>query len=345
MSSPPSGSRPVRIALDAMGGDHAPATAVHGGVLAASPTTQVLLVGDTTAIARELAIHADLPGAAHVEIVQAADKVASHEDGARAVRAKPESSVVVACLQVKDGNADAAVSMGHTGAMMAAAALHIRRAPGVLRPAIACVIPRRGGYTVLLDAGANAEAKPEHLAQFALMGRLLAQAVMHIPEPTVGLLSIGEEEERGDEMVQATHQLLKGTPGFVGNVEGRDIPRGTVDVVVTDGFTGNVALKLYEASAAFLMAELRDAATSSLRAKIGGLLLKPALRGMRDRLDPDLYGGAVLLGVRGPAVVGHGSSNEIAVKHAVNVAATAVREDIITRMSGLLAAAPGGTTE
>ena len=323
----------VRIALDAMGGDNAPATAVHGGVLAAGPELTVVLVGDPAAIEAELAAHRELPGAAHVEIVPASERVTSNEDGARAVRAKPDSSVAVACRLVKDGQADAAVSMGNTGAMMAASTLLMRRAPGVLRPAIATVLPCRKGFMVLLDAGANHEAKPEHLRQFALMGRLLAQTVLRVPEPSVGLLSIGEEDERGSELVQAAHQLLKGTPGFVGNVEGRDIPRGTVDVVVTDGFTGNVALKLYESSAEFILTELRDAATSSLPAKLGGLLLRPAVRRMRTRLDPNLYGGAMLLGVRGPAVIGHGSGNEVAVQHAVEVAARAVREDTIGRIS------------
>lgn len=328
----------IRIALDAMGGDNAPATAVHGALLAARPGLRVLLAGVPEAIEQQLAAHPGLPGQAHVEIIPAAEKVTSNEDGARAVRAKPDSSVVVACRQVRAGEADAAVSMGNTGAMMAASALHIRRAPGVLRPAIATVIPTKGGYTVLVDAGANAEAKPEHLRQFALMGRLLAQAVLGRPEPTVGLLSIGEEAERGNELVQAAHRLLRGTPGFAGNVEGRDIPRGTVDVVVTDGFTGNVALKLYEAAAEFILGEIREAARSGLRAKVGGLLLRPAVRRMRDRLDPDLYGGAMLLGVQGPAVIGHGSGNAIAVKHAIEVAARAVDENVIARISEALEA-------
>ncbi|MCB0882861.1 MAG: phosphate acyltransferase PlsX [Thermoleophilia bacterium] len=331
----------VRVALDAMGGDDAPRTAVHGGLLAASPDLTVLLVGDQVAIAEELTRHEGLPGRGHVVVVHAPDRVTGSEDGARAARAKPDSSVVLACRQVKDGAADAAVSMGNTGAMMAASVMHIRRAPGVLRPAIATVIPSGGGYTVLLDAGANAEAKPEHLRQFALMGRLLAQTVLGRPEPTIGLLSIGEEPERGTEMVQAAHQLLRDVPGFVGNVEGRDIPRGTVDVVVTDGFTGNVALKLYESAAGFLFEEMRAAAMSSVRAKVGGALLRPALRRMRDRLDPDLYGGAMLLGVRGPAVIGHGSGNEVAVRHAVEVAARAVRENVIGRISAELERLPG----
>jgi phosphate acyltransferase len=329
-------TRPVVVALDVMGGDNAPAATVRGALDAACESVRVLLVGDRPVVEAELRAAGDSPGRAYVEVVHAPEKIASSEDGARAVRAKPESSVVVACREVREGRAHAAVSLGHTGAMMAAATLHIRRAKGVIRPGIAVVLPHRGGYLVLIDAGANADARPEHFPQFALMGRLFAQTVLDIPEPTVGLLSIGEEEERGSELVLAGHALLRGTPGFVGNVEGRDIPRGTVDVVVTDGFTGNVALKLYEASGQFLMGELRKAATSGLRAKLGGLLLRPAVMRMRGRIDPDLYGGAVLLGVQGLAVIGHGSSNDTAVRYAVAAAARAAQQDLIARISAEL---------
>jgi len=321
------------VALDVMGGDNAPQATVRGALRAAGPGLEVVMVGDEALIAPLMAEGRDLPGHPHVRVLHAADTVQSHEDGARAVRAKPESSVVLACREVREGRAHAAVSLGHTGAMMAAATLHIRRIPGVLRPGIAVVLPSRTGFLVLVDAGANADARPEHLLQFALMGRLFAQAVLDIPEPRVGLLSIGEEEERGSELVQSAHALLRGTPGFVGNVEGRDIPRGTVDVVVTDGFTGNVALKLYEASGEFLLSELRNAATSSLPAKIGGLLLRPAVRRMRHRIDPDLYGGAVLMGVNGLAVIGHGSANEEAVSNAVRAAARAAREQVVRRVA------------
>ncbi|HWH15290.1 MAG TPA: phosphate acyltransferase PlsX [Miltoncostaeaceae bacterium] len=326
----------VVVAVDVMGGDHAPHATVLGALQAAGPDVEVLLVGDEAVVAPLLAA-ADVPGRAHARVLHAPDKVHSHEDGARAVRAKPDSSVVRACREVREGRAHAAVSLGHTGAMMAAATLHIRRIPGVIRPGIAVVLPSRRGFLVLVDAGANADARPEHLLQFALMGRLFAQAVLGIPEPRIGLLSIGEEEERGSELVQAAHALLRGTPGFAGNVEGRDIPRGTVDVVVTDGFTGNVALKLYEASGEFLLSELRAAATSSLPAKIGGLLLRPAVRRMRHRIDPDLYGGAVLMGVNGLAIIGHGSSNEEAVANAVRAAARAARERVVDRVAEAIA--------
>jgi glycerol-3-phosphate acyltransferase PlsX len=330
----------VVIALDAMGGDEAPDVTVAGALEAAGPDLGVLLVGDRAVLEARLAAAGDAPGRAHVEVVHAPDKIMSSEDGARAVRAKPDSSVVTACRLVREGRAQGAVSLGHTGAMMAAATLHIRRIPGVLRPGIAVVLPSRAGFIVLLDAGANAEARPEHLAQFAAMGRLFAQGVLGDPAPTVGLLSIGEEEERGSELVLSAHALLKDTPGFVGNVEGRDIPRGTARVVVTDGFTGNVALKLYEASAGFLLAEMRDAVSENVWGRIGGLLIRPSVRRMRVRLHPDTVGGAFLLGVNGLAVIGHGSGSATAVANAMRTAARGVREDLVARLGSELQSAP-----
>jgi len=302
----------------------------------------VLLVGDERVLAPMLEA---LPPEtrAHLELVHAPDKIDSSEDGARAVRAKPESSVVMSCRLVREGRAAAAVSLGHTGAMMAAATLHMRRIPGVLRPGIAVVLPSAAGFIVLIDAGANADARPEHLAQFGVMGRVFAQDVLEIEHPTVGLLSIGEEAERGSELVIAAHNLMRGTAGFIGNVEGRDIPRGTASVVVTDGFTGNVALKLYESAAQFLLTEVRAAVTETLPGRIGGLLVKRSIRRMRKRLDPDAVGGAFLLGVQGLAVIGHGSSNPTAVANAIRVAAVGVRHDMVEQLAvelGTPAAAP-----
>jgi glycerol-3-phosphate acyltransferase PlsX len=330
----------VVIALDAMGGDDAPEVTVRGALDAAGPDLGVILVGDRAAIEARLAAAGPGAAAGHIEVVHAPDKVLSSEDGARAVRAKPDSSVALACRLVREGRAQGAVSLGHTGAMLAAATLHIRRIPGVLRPGIAVVLPSRAGFIVLLDAGANAEARPEHLAQFAAMGRLFAQGVLGDPAPSVGLLSIGEEEERGSELVLAAHALLKDTPGFAGNVEGRDIPTGTVRVVVTDGFTGNVALKLYEASAGFLLAEMRDAVSESVWGRLGGLMIRPSVRRMRARLHPDSVGGAFLLGVNGLAVIGHGSGSALAVANALRTAARGVREDIVGRLATELQTAP-----
>lgn len=330
------------VALDAMGGDNAPDATVAGAAQAAGPDLRVLLVGDERVLAPMLEALPEQTRA-HLELVHAPDKIDSSEDGARAVRAKPESSVVMSCRLVREGRAAAAVSLGHTGAMMAAATLHMRRIPGVLRPGIAVVLPSAAGFIVLIDAGANADARPEHLAQFGVMGRVFAQEVLEIPHPTVGLLSIGEEAERGSELVIASHTLMKGSPGFIGNVEGRDIPRGTASVVVTDGFTGNVALKLYESAAQFLLQEVRAAVTETLPGRIGGLLVKRSIRRMRKRLDPDAVGGAFLLGVQGLAVIGHGSSNPTAVANAIRVAAVGVRHDMVERLAtelGTPAAAP-----
>ncbi|MCC6831528.1 MAG: phosphate acyltransferase PlsX [Thermoleophilia bacterium] len=337
-----SAAGPTVVALDAMGGDNAPHATVSGAAEAAGQDLRVLLVGDERVLAPMLEALPEQTRA-HLELVHAPDKIDSSEDGARAVRAKPDSSVVMSCRLVREGRAAAAVSLGHTGAMMAAATLHMRRIPGVLRPGIAVVLPSAAGFIVLIDAGANADARPEHLAQFGVMGRVFAQDVLEIEHPTVGLLSIGEEAERGSELVIAAHNLMKGTAGFIGNVEGRDIPRGTASVVVTDGFTGNVALKLYESAAQFLLTEVRAAVTETVPGRIGGLLVKRSIRRMRKRLDPDAVGGAFLLGVQGLAVIGHGSSNPTAVANAIRVAAVGVRHDMVEQLAaelGTPAAAP-----
>jgi phosphate acyltransferase len=320
------------VALDAMGGDRAPAEPVRGAIIAAAAGIKVLLVGDEPVLRAELA-RQGASGASGIEIRHAAQVIGSGDDGARAVRAKPDASLVVASRLVSEGVAGAVVSAGNTGAMMAAATLILRRIPGVHRPAIAVPLPSERGPVVLIDAGANADCRPEYFPQFAIMGRLVARDILGIAEPRVGLLSIGEEAGKGNELVQEVAGLLAGTPGFVGNVEGRDIPKGTVDVVVTDGFTGNVALKLYEASGAMLINELRRVATSSTRAKLGAMLLRPALRDMRRRLDPDEYGGAYLVGVQGLAVIGHGNSSGQAVANAIRLAARGVGEGIVDRLS------------
>ena len=320
------------VALDAMGGDRAPAEPVRGAIIAAAVGIKVLLVGDEAVLRAELASQG-ASSASGIEIRHAAEVIGSGDDGARAVRAKPDASLVIASRLVSEGVAGAVVSAGNTGAMMAAATLILRRIPGVHRPAIAVPLPSERGPVVLIDAGANADCRPEYFPQFAIMGRLVARDILGIAEPRVGLLSIGEEEGKGNELVQEVAGLLAGTPGFVGNVEGRDIPKGTVDVVVTDGFTGNVALKLYEASGAMLINELRRVATSSTRARLGAMLLRPALRDMRRRLDPDEYGGAYLVGVQGLAVIGHGNSSGQAVANAIRLAARGVGEGIVDRLS------------
>lgn len=327
----------ITVALDAMGGDVAPAEPVRGALSATRPDLGVLLVGDRQAVEAEVVRQAGaVPDT--IEIVHAPERISSDEDGARAVRAKPESSVALACRLVGEGRAQAAVSAGHTGAMLAAATLYMRRVPGVIRPAIAVVIPSARGQVVLLDAGASAEARPEHYPQYAMMGRLFSQDVLGVPEPTVGLLSIGEEEGRGNEVVQAAYALLRDTPGFVGNVEGRDINRGVSDVVVTDGFTGNVVLKALEGAAWYLMTEMRSAVTRTLPGRVGALLVRPSLRRMRQRVDPENSGGAYLLGVRGLAVIAHGNSSGRGIANAVRLAAQGAREDLVQHFGAALGA-------
>jgi phosphate acyltransferase len=332
-------SHEVCVALDAMGGDRAPEEPVRGALVAAAePDTRVLLVGDEAQLRAELERQGgtDAPG---IEVVHAPDRIAGDEDGARAARAKTASSMVIACRLVGQGKAQAVMSAGNTGAMLASATLHLRRLPGVLRPGIAVVLPSASGPIVLIDAGANADSRPEYLPQFALMGRLLAIDVLGIARPTVGLLSIGEEEGKGSEMVQAAFAAMEGTPGFLGNVEGRDIPKGTTNVIVTDGFTGNVALKLYESAAGWLLSEVRGALTSTPRARIGALLVRPALRGLRDKIDPDEYGGAYLLGVRGLAVIGHGNAGGRGIANAIRLGARGVREGLLDQIQAGVAAA------
>ena len=331
---------PVTIAIDAMGGDLAPAEPVRGAIMAAADGIRILLVGDHDLIAAEFAAQGGSDG---VEIVHAPDKIDSSEDGAKAVRAKPDSSLVVAFKLVADGAAQAVMSPGNTGASLAAGTLHLRRLPGVIRPGIAVVLPSARGPVVLIDAGANHETREEYLVQFAVMGRLLARDVLQIPSPRVALLSIGEEEGKGNELVKSVYDALEGSEGFVGNCEGRDIPEGLVDVVVTDGFTGNVALKLYESAGAVLFREVRGALRSSFRARLGGMLARPALRTLHRKFNADEYGGAYLLGVRGLVVIGHGNASGYAIANAIRMGARGVREDLVNRVQAGLAGgdAPG----
>lgn len=325
----------VTVALDAMGGDHAPTEPVRGALMVGDDI-RVLLVGDRQIIEGALAAEGAHEGP-NLEIVHATEVIRSDEDGARAVRAKPDCSVALACRLVGDGSAQAIVSPGHTGATMAASTLYLRRIPGVLRSGIAVILPSPTGPVVLLDAGANAEARPEHLHQFALMGRLFARDVLGIARPTVGLLSIGEEGERGSDLVLGAHALLQGTEGFIGNIEGRDIITGETSVVVTDGFTGNVALKAMEGTAAVILEQVRTAVMSSLLGRIGGLLVRPSLRAMREQTHPDTYGGGYLLGVRGISVIGHGNGSARAVSNAIRLAAKGVESGLIGRFEEAIA--------
>jgi glycerol-3-phosphate acyltransferase PlsX len=261
------------------------------------------------------------------------------EHPATAVRTKKDSSIVRGCRLVREGEADGFFSAGSTGAAMAAATLIMGRIKGVQRPAIATVLPSVGEPTVLLDAGANADCKPEHLVQFAHMGVAYAATVLEKARPRVALLNIGEEPSKGSQLAQEAHALMaEQVPGFIGNVEGRDLLTGFADVVVTDGFTGNVALKLLEGTSKVLMGQVKDAMTSSAVRKAAASVLAPALRELKAQLDPDAYGGAPLLGVAGVCIIGHGSSNATAVKNAIEVAARAIQGDLTGRVADAVSA-------
>ena len=306
-----------------MGGDRAPDEIVAGALEAASEGIEIVLFG---------AAGIDTQG---LELVEAPDVIEMHEKPAEAVRAKPGSSLVAAHIAVAEGRADAVLSAGNTGAMLAAGLLHLRRIPGVMRPAIAVPIPTRSGRPfVLLDSGANADGRPEHLLQFAHMGVIFAEEILDISRPEVRLLSIGEEPEKGNQLTLETHALLReSTLNFAGNTEARELLRFAADVVVADGFTGNVALKLLEGTITELLDALREEIGASTRGKLGGLLIRPAARRLRRRLDPDTYGGAYLLGLRGLSVIAHGNSSRTAIANAIRLAARGVEHRIVDRLS------------
>ena len=276
-----------------------------------------------------------------VSVVDAPVSIAKDPDPARAVRRTPESSIVRAVAAVAAGEADALVSGGSTGAALAASLFTFKRARGVHRPALAIIVPVPGKPFLLLDAGANVEVRPEHLVQFAHMGAAFMEAVGGVASPRVALLSNGTEASKGTSIVVEAHTALQGAPGlnFIGNVEGFAIGTGAADVIVADGFTGNVALKVMEGSSSALLGAVRAAALSSRRSKLGGLLLRPALRGLRDDLSPEEQGGAVLLGLRKLAVVPHGSFGALGFQRAIEVAARGVREDVAGRTHARLQAA------
>ena len=322
------------LALDAMGGDHAPHAIVAGAHRAVAELgVDVLLVGQPDAIAEA--------GGGDLDVLACAEVIGMHDDPGSSVRTKKDSSLVRAAEAVRDGRAGAMISAGNTGATMASALLRMGRVKGVKRPAIATPIPVPGSTpTILLDAGANAECQPEWLVQFAQMGSVFATTRFGIDEPRVGLLSIGEEETKGSSLVKESHGLLAATPGirFVGNVEGRDVMGSDVDVVVTDGFTGNVVLKTLEGGMRFIQGKILEAAASSPEREAAFSVLWPALEPLVEELDPDTYGGAMLLGVDGVCIISHGSSSERAVVNALGVAREMVAADLVHAIAAAVAA-------
>lgn len=313
----------ITVALDAMGGDFAPQATVTGAIRAAEAGYEVALVGDEAVLKAELATHEVVPSG--IRIVHAPDAIDMHEQPSLATARRRGSSIYVGLELVKNGEAGAFVSNGNTGAVLALSLMVIGKLPGVDRPALAAVIPpRTGGPTLILDVGANAESRPLQLVQWGAMGAEYMKVAFGVPDPKVGLLSIGEEPSKGSTLVvEANKALAQTSVNFVGNVEGGDIAHSDVDVIVTDGFTGNVVLKLIEGLATSILGSVRDAASESMRARVGGLLLMPSLRSIRQRFDYRQYGGAPLIGVNGIVLVGHGRSDAIAVANAIRSSATA----------------------
>lgn len=324
----------VKVVVDAMGGDDAPGVVLEGvdQAVAQDPSLTVILTGPEDVIVPFAAQHGNVIAHPTTEVI------GMGEHPAEAVRRKKDSSIVVGCRLVKDGEAGGFFSAGSTGACMSAATLVIGRIKGVKRPAIATVLPSPVAKVVFADMGANADCKPDYLVQFARMARVYAQVTLGIDNPSVGLLNIGEEETKGSEFAQECHRLMKEhVPNFRGNAEGRALALGGFDVIVTDGFTGNVALKVYEGVGMALLAGLKETIYSTTKSKIGGLLIKDALSKFKDELSADKYGGAQLLGCKGVCLIGHGSSNAQAICSGVLATADAIRQDMPGRLAFALA--------
>ena len=328
--------RAVTVALDGFGAEQGFDLPAAGAKLAAGDGISVRVFGPERSLG--------LDGVANVEVVPTTEWIGNDEDPVAAVRAKKDASVVQAAADVAAGRSDAMVSHGSTGATLAAATFGLRRLKGVQRPALAVQVPVPGKPVLFLDVGANVEVRAQHLVQFAFLGAAFSAAVLDVANPTVGLLTVGEESGKGREEVVEAHRLLSAAAGieFAGNVEGRDLPAATVDVVVTDGFTGNVSLKLLEGTAKTVAAAVADAARSNPLASLGGLLLKPALGSLRRELHPDTTGGAILLGLRGIAVVGHGSAGAEGIANAVRLAARCAEVDAVGRTAALMAEGGAG---
>jgi len=324
--------RPITVAVDANGADLGPAEVAAGAAIAAERGVRVLLFGPAAAIG---------PPPAGVTVIDAPISIAKAPDPVAAARSTPGASIVRAARAVADGEADALVSGGSTGAALAAGLFQIRRDRGIHRPALALPLPVPGTPVTLLDVGANAEVRSEHLVQFAYMGAALAQVVLGVQSPRVALLANGEEPTKGTPLVQEAHARLIEAQGlnFVGNVEGTMVTEGAADVVVADGFTGNVALKLIEGTSQTTLDNIRRVATSSPRARLGGLLLRPALRALRDEIDPEGPGGAYLLGLRKLGVVPHGRFTRYGFSQAIVLAARGVSGDVVGRTHAALATA------
>ncbi|MBP1930748.1 phosphate acyltransferase PlsX [Ammoniphilus resinae] len=324
----------MKIAVDAMGGDHAPGAIVEGALQAAGAFADVhlILVGDEKQIRHHIV--GDCPD--NIEIIHTTEVIESDEkEPAKAIRRKRDSSMVIALELVHEQKADAVISAGNTGAFMAGGVFITKRIEGIERPALSPIIPSIAGKgTLVLDVGANMDAKPENLLQYAMMGTVYARKVMGVESPRVGLLNVGTEEKKGNELTKEAFVLLEDKlPNFIGNVEARDIPFSVCDVVVCDGFSGNILLKSYEGMAAAIFQVLKQEFTSSVTTKFGALLLKPGFRRLKQKMDYAEYGGTPLLGLQSPCIKAHGSSNAYAIKNAIGQALRFVQSDVIGQIS------------
>lgn len=332
---------PVVIALDAMGGDHAPASVVEGAVMAAREYGhRLILAGRREDVARELTRLGVSPGdRSGITIADARDVIEMHEPPVLALRQKKHSSIRVACHLVREGEAQGMISAGNTGAVMVTAKVVMGTLHGIERPAVMALLPNLKGLSVWLDVGANIDPRPEHLLQFAVMGQIYAREILGVADPRVGVLSVGEEESKGNSVTrEVLRQLRHSRMNFIGNVEGRDIFNGNADVIVSDGFTGNVSLKAIESVAEMLAVLLRQEISRSWSARIGYLFARGAFRRFRRKIDYAEYGGMPLLGVRGSAIICHGRSSPKAIKNAVRVAAEAIEHRVNDRIQEVMTA-------
>ncbi|RJQ31075.1 MAG: phosphate acyltransferase PlsX [Actinobacteria bacterium] len=321
----------VKLALDAMGGDFAPSEIIKGAEIAclSDPGIEVQLIGEIAKTNKFLSTKASK----QIKVIEAKEVIGMHESAAKAVKAKPDSSIVVGMKEVKEGRAQAFISAGNTGAVMTSALLYLGRIKGISRPAIAVVLPTSKRPVILIDAGANSDCKVNHLYQFALMGHAYSKNVFDVSNPLVGLLNIGSEKGKGDDFVNEAHDLLEQSNlNFYGNIEGRDVSKGITDVIVCDGFIGNIVLKTMEGLASVLFEDLKEIINSATRNKVGGFLLSPSLKKMRKRLDQDTYGGSLLLGVNNICVICHGSANSTAIANALAYAKIAVEHNVVEKI-------------
>ena len=335
---------PTAIAVDAMGSDRAPKPEIEGAILAARNfDVDILLVGPEDVVQAEMDNHPSARILRNLKVVPAAEVIGMHEKAAHAVRTKKQSTMHVGLRMVREGRAAGFFTAGNTGAAMAAAKMILGALPGVDRPALAAVFPTSAGTaSIMLDVGANVDCKPHNLEQWAIMGDVYFRSIFGVQQPRVGVLSVGEEESKGNELTRTVFQLLKKLPlNFIGNVEGRDLYNGNVDVIVCDGFVGNVALKVSEGLVYTVRSILKESLSTTVTRQVGDLLSRRAFDDFKKRLDYSEYGGAPLLGVKGVCIVGHGSSNANAIKNAIRVAAEFANSKVNAKIERGLAIANG----